>query len=300
MSGQNQIPIDLFSTAIGEFDDQLTKSFQVMANSSSKPFLDWEVPRFDPEARAWALDYLKKELKQFFTEMNILNGQHISGDSLRAAIRAGNLLRNDMTEIDAFLARDNVPLPGLEYYLVHVMLGDYSRDPAGLHERLRHLIDELKQRTNNHESAPGVSSTPVRIYIMGDETQELHLFNSIEAAGGVLVGCDFRMPLYYDLVDETNDPLDSMARWIWNMPNNLPLQERIKMELVKIKIQKPNAIILSNVVGSRRLPGVERLVKDIVKEEMGVPVLSIESTLPGENADKIDYQINALIQMIGG
>jgi hypothetical protein len=91
-----------------------------------------------------------------------------------------------------------------------------------------------------------------------------------------------------------------MARWIWNMPNNLPLQERIKMELVKIKIQKPNAIILSNVVGSRRLPGVERLVKDIVKEEMGVPVLSIESTLPGENADKIDYQINALIQMIGG
>lgn len=38
----------------------------------------------------------------------------------------------------------------------------------------------------------------------------------------------------------------------------------------------------------------------MVKEELGVPVLSIETTLPMENADKIDYQINALMQTIGG
>jgi hypothetical protein len=70
--------------------------------------------------------------------------------------------------------------------------------------------------------------------------------------------------------------------------------------LGKIKKQKPDAIILSNVIGSRHLTGIEKLVKDIIKEELGVPVLSIETTLPGESLDKIDYQINALIQMIGG
>jgi hypothetical protein len=53
------------------------------------------------------------------------------------------------------------------------------------------------------------------------------------------------------------------------------------------------------VVGSRRLPGVERLVKDAVKRELSLPVLSIETTLPHESADKIDYQINALMQTIG-
>jgi hypothetical protein len=135
---------------------------------------------------------------------------------------------------------------------------------------------------------------------MGDETQELHLYNAIEDYGGVLVGCDFRLPLYYNLVETTPKLLENLARWIWNMPNNLPIQKRIAFELTKIKKQKPDAIIISNVVGSRHLTGIERLVKDIVKEELGVPVLSIETTLSGENVDKIDYQINALIETIGG
>ncbi len=205
-----------------------------------------------------------------------------------------------MTEIDKLLAAEVVPLSGLEYYLLQVMLGDFARNPDGLHSQFSLLIDELKGRVENHESAPGIRTSPVRVYIMGDETQELHLYNSIEDAGGVLVGCDFRMPLYYGLVNETEKPVDSLARWVWNMPNNLPLQERIEFELLRIKMQKPDAVILSNVVGSRHLTGIERLVKDSLKDQLGIPVLSIETTLPKENVDKIDYQINALMQMIGG
>jgi hypothetical protein len=59
-------------------------------------------------------------------------------------------------------------------------------------------------------------------------------------------------------------------------------------------------VILSNVVGSRHQTGIERLVKDTIKQELGVPVLTIETTLPQENADKIEYQINALMQTISG
>ncbi len=300
LSGQNQVPVDLFSTALGEFDDQLIKSFQLMAKHGLKPFLAWEVPRYNPESEVWSLDYLKKELKQFFNEVSAYTGHTVTDDALQAAIHAGNLLRSDMAEIDTYLAMDRVPISGLEYYLIQVMLGDYARDPEGLHRMLRQLIDEMKQRADNHQSGPGIRNSPVRIYIMGDETQELHLYNSIEDCGGVLVGCDFRLPLYYNLVDEINRPLDSIARWIWHMPNNLPIQQRIKLELGFIKKQKPDAIILSNVVGSRHLTGIERLVKDMIKEELGVPVLTIETTLPLENSDKIDYQINALIQTIGG
>jgi len=300
LHGQNQVNIDLFSTALGEFDDQVIKSFQVMSKLGSKPLLAWEVPRYAPGSEAWSLDYLKKELKQFFNEIVSYTGRKVTDEALRAAIHTGNLLRSDMIEIDAFLAMESVPLSGLEYYLTHIMLGDYARDPEGLHRNLRQLIDELKQRAADKVSAPGIRNSPVRIYIVGGETQELHLYNSIEDNGGVLVGCDFRLPLYYNLIDENSSPLDSLVRWVWHMPNNLPIQQRIKFELSNIKKQKPDAIILSNVVGSRHLTGIERLVKDMIKEELGVPVLSIETTLPGESADKIDYQINALIQTIGG
>ena len=300
LSGQNQVPIDLFSTALGEFDDQLIKSFQVMAMLGSKPFIAWEVPRYDLKSEVWALDYLKKELKQLIDQLSAHTGHRATDEALRTAIHAGNLLRSDMAEIDGFLAIDRVPICGLEYYLVQMMLGDYARNPEGLHRQLRMLINELKQRASKNELAPGVHNSPVRIYIVGDETQELRLFNSIEDNGGVLVGCDFRMPLYYELIDESGKSLESLARWIWHMPNNLPIQERINLELVNIKKRKPDAIIISNVVGSRHLTGIERLVKDMIKEELGVPVLSIETTLPMENADKIDYQINALMQTIGG
>ncbi len=297
---QNQIPIDLFSTSIGEFDDQLTKSFQLMARARSKAFIDWEVPRHDAPSEALALDFLKKEIKQFILEISAQTGHNTGDHDLSRAVHAGNLLRGDMTEIDKLLAAEVVPLSGLEYYLLQVMLGDFARNPDRLHSQFSLLIDELKRRVENHESAPGIRTSPVRVYIMGDETQELHLYNSIEDAGGVLVGCDFRMPLYYGLVNETEKPVDSLARWIWNMPNNLPLQERIEFELLRIKMQKPDAVILSNVVGSRHLTGIERLVKDSLKDQLGIPVLSIETTLPKENVDKIDYQINALMQMIGG
>ena len=300
LTAQNVVPIDLFSTPVGEFDDQLIKSFQVMAHFGSKPLIDWEIPGYNPKSEIHSLDFLIKEIKQLFDEMGHYTGQKITDNKLRTAIDTGNLLRSDMAEIDTYLALDLVPLSGLEYYLCQIMLGDYARDPENLHIHLRRLIDELKQRVGNHQSAPGVRNSPVRIYIMGDETQELHLYNAIEDYGGVLVGCDFRLPLYYNLVDTSSKPLENLARWIWNMPNNLPIQQRIMFELSKIKKQKPDAIIISNVVGSRHLTGIERLVKDMVKEELGLPVLSIETTLPGENVDKIDYQINALIETIGG
>jgi benzoyl-CoA reductase/2-hydroxyglutaryl-CoA dehydratase subunit BcrC/BadD/HgdB len=132
LTAQNAVPIDLFSTAVGEFDDQLLKSFQVMAYLGSKPLVDWEVPVNSTESEIFALDFLKKELKQLFDEISRYTKHKITDDTLRTAIQAGNLLRSDMTEIDTYLALDLVPLSGLEYYLTHIMLGDYSRDPEGL------------------------------------------------------------------------------------------------------------------------------------------------------------------------
>jgi hypothetical protein len=54
-----------------------------------------------------------------------------------------------------------------------------------------------------------------------------------------------------------------------NSENNLlsSLMERLE--------QEPDAIIISSVVGSRDLPGAERMVGDIIRDELGIPVPSI-------------------------
>ena len=298
LSGQDSITADMFSTAFGGFDDQLIKSFQAMAKARSKPLYFWEIPRHDIESETWALNYLEQELKRLFEWLSAHTGQKITEESLRNAICSGNLLRRDLCEIDTYLAMKKVPIAGLEYYLVQAMLGDYARNPEGLHKLLRQLIDELQIRVDEGKAVPGISDTPVRIYVMGDETQELHLYNAIENYGGVVVGCDFRFSLYYNPIDENGKPLESLTRWIWNMPSNLPTKSRIKLELEYIQKQKPDAVIINSVVGSRHLPGVEKLVRYLIKQELNIPMLSIETTLPGENRDKIDYQTNALLQTI--
>ena len=299
LSGQSDIPIDLFSTALGGFDDQLIKSFQLMAHVGSRPLRFWEVPKYDPESEGWALNYLKKELEQLFEWMEVHTGRKVTEESLQRAIHFGNLIRTDMAELNAYLAMVKVPITALEYYLIQMMMGDYAQDPEGLHNLFRQFLNEINLRVDQGKSAPGISASPVRVYVMGNETQELYLYNAIEDYGGVVVGCDFRLPLYYDLIDEKALPLESLAHWIWRMPSNLPSQERVRFELNYIKKQNPDAVIISNVVGSRYLPGIERLVRELIKHELGVPVLSIETTLPQENVEKVDYQIRALLQTVG-
>jgi hypothetical protein len=104
--------------------------------------------------------------------------------------------------------------------------------------------------------------------------------------------------MYYDLVDEKAPPLSALSSWIWRMPNNMPTASRIKAEMGAIRQQRPDAVIISSIVGSRHLPGAERLARDLVREELGVPTLSIETTLPHENSEKVDYQIRAFMEMM--
>ena len=294
--GKSEVVVNAYSTACGGFDDQITKSFQIMARTHSLPLRFWEVPRYDPEMERWALPYLKRELEQFLEWMALHTSQKVTESSLRKAIHSGNLLRQDMTDLCTFLAGSVVPIPALEYYLIQLMMGDYAQDPEELHVLYTELLQELSERVILIQEKRAISSATARIYMLGDETQELSVLNAIEDNGGVLVGIDSRFALYYELVDETLPPLDALARWIWHMPNNLPTPERIRSELPFIERQKPNAIIISNVVGSRTSSETERMVKNMLQEALSLPVLCIETAGPRENTDRVEYQIRALIE----
>lgn len=296
-SKKNEVPIDLYSTACGCWDDQITKSWQIMSSLSSSPLRFWEIPRFDPEIEEWAIGYLVKELRQMLDWMTTQTGHEVTDDSLKDAIRIGNLLRQDMLDITKLLQLPTVPIPALEYYMTQALMGDYVQDPEALHTQYRALIEELNERVRQATPAPGTFKKPLRIYFMGEETQEFRVWNAIEDYGGVLVGCDTRLSLFYDLVKEGGSPIENLARWVWKMPYNLPTVERIKATIPYIKRQKADAIIIHSVIGSRNLPGAERLVKDLIEAELGIPQLFIETTLPLEDVERVDYQIRAFSEI---
>jgi len=269
-----------------------------MAEVDSSPLHFWEIPRFEGEAEKWALDFLTKELEHLLDFLASQTGKKITDEALGDAIKRGNLIRQDLLDLTRLLQSSIMPIPALEFYIAQLLISDYAQDPEALHNQYRQLIEELEERVKQGVAAPGITSDkPTRIYLMGDETQEFQLFNVIEQYGGALVGCDSRLSLYYEPIKEGGSAIDALARWIWNMPHNLPTADRVKATIPYIKQQKPDAVIISNVVGSRNLPGAERLVRDMIRDELSLPVLSIETSLPLEDIEKVDYQIRAFIEM---
>lgn len=296
VSKKNEVPIDAYSTACGCGDDQIKKSWQIMAEATGSPSYFWEIPKFDAESEEWAIDFMVKELNQLFKWLTYQTGTKVTDKTIRDAIRRGNRLRQDLLEITELLQFSPVPISALEYYITQVLVGDYVQDPEALHEQYQVLLGELKKRVSQ-SPAPGLKSQkPLRLYFMGEETQEFQLFNIIEDYGGALVGCDTRRSLYYEPVKEDGPVIENLARWIWKMPCNLPTAERIRATIPHIKKQKTDAIILSNIVGSRNIPGAERLVRDIIRDELGIPLLSIETTLPLKNIERVKSQIRAFIE----
>lgn len=299
VSNKNAVPIDAYSTSCGAGDDQIKKSWQVMSEATGAPSYFWDIPRFDAESEEWAIEFLVKELRQLFSWLTAQTGKKVTDETIKDAIRRGNQLRQDLSEINQLLQLALVPMSALEYYMTQIFIGDYAQDGEELHQQYQVLLAELKKRVSQSISAPGLKSPkPARLYFMGDETQEFQLFNIIEDCGGALVGCDTRHSLYYEPVKEDGQVIENLARWIWKMPCNLPTTERIKATLPYIKKQRPDAIIISSVVGSRNLPGAERLVRDMIRDELGIPILSIETKLPLENIEKVKSGIKAFIETV--
>ena len=299
VSGKNAVPIDAYSTACGCVDDQIKKSWQIMAEATESPAYFWDIPRFDAESEEWAIDFLIKELRQLFNWLTAQTGKKVTDETIKDAIRRGNRLRQDLIEINQLLQLSPVPMSALEYYMTQTFIGDYAQDTGELHQQYQVLLAELKKKVGQSIPAPGLKSPkPVRLYFMGEETQEFQLFNIIEDCGGALVGCDTRLSLYYEPVKEDGPIIENLARWIWKMPCNLPTRERIKVTLPHIKKQQPDAIIISSVVGSRNFPGAERLVRDMIRDEMGIPIISIETKLPCENIEKVKSEMKAFIEAV--
>lgn len=269
-----------------------------MADATGSPVYFWDIPRFDAESEEWAIDFLIKEIRQLFSWLTSQTGKKVTDETIRDAIRQGNRLRQDLLEITQLLQFSPVPISALEYYMTQTFIGDYAQDAEALHQQYQVLLGELKKRVSQSRPTPGLKTkAPLRLYLVGEETQEFQLFNTIEDYGGALVGCDTRLSLYYEPVKEDGPVIENLARWMWKMPYNLPTAERIKATLPHIKKQQPDAIIISSVVGSRNLPGAERLVRDIIRDELSLPVLSIETTLPLENTEKVKSQIKDFIEM---
>jgi benzoyl-CoA reductase/2-hydroxyglutaryl-CoA dehydratase subunit BcrC/BadD/HgdB len=126
--------------------------------------------------------------------------------------------------------------------------------------------------------------------------QDLRFWNIIEDSGGAIVGCDTYLPLFYSPIPENGSLLKEFAGWIWKMPHHMPSLDRAKSLIPYIKQQKPDAVIIGNVIGCRNLSSSDRIIKETFREELGIPVTSIEFG-SSEDVTLLEPHIKAFVEM---
>jgi benzoyl-CoA reductase/2-hydroxyglutaryl-CoA dehydratase subunit BcrC/BadD/HgdB len=296
VSGQTEVTIDAYSGACGFWDDQISNAWQLMAEATKKPLYFWEVPRFDSSSKKWAINFLTKELEHFIDWLTSQTGKSITEQGLKESIKIGNLIRQDIKELSQMLQLSKVPIPALEYYITQIMIDDYAQDPKILHNTFKTLIKELKERESNNITPAGISEKPIRIYFVGEEIPDIRIWNEIEDYGGVIVGYDRYLSLFYEPIKEDGSAIENMAQWIYTMLCNMPTTERIQKIIPVIKQQEPDAVILSSNVGSKIIPESEMLIYQIIEYEIGIPIFTLGNEQPFEDNRLTNEKLKTFIK----
>jgi benzoyl-CoA reductase/2-hydroxyglutaryl-CoA dehydratase subunit BcrC/BadD/HgdB len=296
LSRESKSDIDIFLATVG-FCDMSSKSWQTMSKRIGKPFYSIEIPQFSFESEDNAISFIQQELSSMFNRLKRRRGYEFSEERLLKEVKKGNFIRTLLNDITQYLSTQSVPVAALEYFLIHTSVGDYLQDPDATGSILNRIKTEIEYRNKNGESAPGIKDDAPRIYFVGMAPQQLRFWNLIEDCGGVSVGCDTYLSLFYELIPEHSDIQKEVAKWIWHMPHNIPSIERSKMLTTYIKKQKPDAVIIGNLVGCRNLSQSDKLVKETIREELGIPVTSLEFGASDEDITLLEPHIRSLIDM---
>jgi len=296
LAKKSSAPVSMFLAGAGLCDVSL-KSWQIMSKQTGKPLYSMEIPMFNSRSEKRAIPYIQGELTSLFTRLGRRLGHQYSESRLRNEIKRGNKVRKILLDITSLLSQNSTPLNALEYFLVHATAGDYLQDPDYLATTLNEIKQEVEAGASEGKHPLGLVDDPVRVYYIGMAPQDLRFWNMIEDSGGVLVGCDTYLPLFHALIPENGSVLGNFARWIWMMPHHMLGLDRAKMLTKYIKQQRPDAIIIGNVIGCRNLSSSDRIMRETLKEELGVPITSIEFGSSDEDVALLEPHIKSFIEM---
>ena len=296
LARENDSEIDMFLATVG-FCDISSKSWQTMSKRIGKPFYSIEIPQFSFESENNAVSFIQQELSSMFNRLKRRRGYEFSEERLLNEIKKGNFIRNLLNDITQYLSSQSVPVAALEYFLIHASVGDYLQDPDATGSILNRIKTEIESRNKKGVSTPGIQDGAPRIYFVGMAPQQLKFWNLIEDCGGVSVGCDTYLSLFYELIPEHSNIQQEVAKWIWRMPHNIPSIDRSKILTSYIKKQNPDAVIIGNLVGCRNISQSDKLVKETIREELGIPVTSLEIGASNEDITFLEPHIRSLIDM---
>jgi len=150
------------------------------------------------------IDWFKHELSKFKKNLEESFGVKITDENLRRAIRVYNESRTLLRKLYELRKRDDPPITGTE--AMNVVLAGVTIPREQFNELLARLLTEANERE-------GVSNYRARIMLVGSLLDDPNYVKVIEDLGGLVVtdSLCFGTRYFWDLVDETANPLEALA-----------------------------------------------------------------------------------------
>jgi hypothetical protein len=138
---------------------------------------------------------------------------------------------------------------------------------------LADLAAEAHRRTQSRQSI--IPEEAVRVYWV-NPVADLRAMNLLESCGGRLCGSDFMFSHALDPIPEDLPPLEALARLALADPMVGSASDRARRVVAECRSHQGEAVVVSRIPGASHCPWEGGLMRDQIREEVGLPTLELE------------------------
>ncbi len=238
---------------------------------------------------------LVKEYQRVVDTMNKLTGHELTENELQSGIRRTNSVRKMVAHLRE-LAYGSGVLPALEMMVVEFgNLHCYS-DSSEWTAVLEHLLATAEERTARGERV--LSDGALRVVWVTPPADPL-LLTYVEDAGARVVGTEYVINQALELMDESKPGLEAIAESFMAASLIGTSQSRAESAIRQARERQAEGVIISGILGGSHCAMETRLISDIVKQELDLPVLEFDVAPPSnEIGRQLQTRIDAFLEVL--
>ncbi len=290
--------LHLLDLVVGGFEGNYCIHFAKFYERVSlyKPVFYFEKPYGD-NSNPFLVDLVKSEINRYISTLEKLTGSTVTDSKLRKIAQINNEIRNYLKELYQYYIKGYVPVHTAGLYLISGSYVDLLGDPEYYRNSLRNLLSEIRKKHNN---LPNYKKENIyRIVVAGSPGIDPNVPSIFEDEGAVLLYLDlFESCFLNPTVKTQGDMIENFAEYLLTLNVKDGIMDLIDVWMNIAKRIQADAILFSHVWGCRFTTPAFRKMKDMVLEELGIPIVPLDFYSPGENVGQIKTRVGAFLEML--
>jgi benzoyl-CoA reductase/2-hydroxyglutaryl-CoA dehydratase subunit BcrC/BadD/HgdB len=301
---------DLLVCSAGAVCDDFSAIAQRL-NGLGFPILWWEIPhrrRHETNERFVELPggytapesqvtLVQSELDRVRAALEQLAGRKLDETRLRTGIQKANRVRAMLGRLRslAYLARI-CPIPGLEMLIAEMLAIHFCSDQ---NESLAVLEDLVALAQARVDAGIGFGGEDAARIFWINPVADLRVMNLLDQCGARICGTEYMFTHALDPIPENLPSMEALARTALADPMVGPSADRAERICRDIRHFGSQAVVISRIPGASHCALEGRIIGEVVKERLGLPVLEIEiPPLTDAMSSAIRTRMEALVETV--